>query len=134
MNVQWLTDIMLGHFTALNQTEHVKYQHFVEPPNFSFDPLLVPNLMHAWKMPINISQESYEKVKRSASPVVLPPNSKAKKIKTELVSMMDENDNDEDMVLRATATYRILFSMCPEVEELKKIVRLGFNKYDERIK
>ncbi|KAK9754172.1 BRCA1 C Terminus (BRCT) domain [Popillia japonica] len=143
VNVQWLTDIMLGHFTALNQLEHVKYQHFTDPPNFSFDPLLVPNLMHAWKMPINISQESYEKVKRSASPVVVPPNSKPKKIKLEQTTVTDvvvppnskpkkikleqttvtdENDN-EDLVLQSTASYRIMLSMCVEVDELRKFIR-----------
>lgn len=45
VNVQWLTDVMLGNFAALNQMEHVKYQQFNNPPNFSFDPILVPNLM-----------------------------------------------------------------------------------------
>lgn len=45
MNVQWLTDIMLGHFTALNQMDHQMYQQYPTPPNFSFDPKLVPNLM-----------------------------------------------------------------------------------------
>ncbi|KRT80816.1 hypothetical protein AMK59_5213, partial [Oryctes borbonicus] len=86
-------------------------------------PLLVPNLMHAWKMPINISQESYEKVKRSASPVVSPLNSKLKKIKTEQIPVTDENDNEEDPILQSTATHRVLFSMCSDVDELKKLVR-----------
>lgn len=45
VNAQWLTDIMLGNFTALNQLEHIKYQQFPMPPQFSFDPILVPTLM-----------------------------------------------------------------------------------------
>lgn len=45
VNIQWLTDVMLGNFSALNQTEHIKYQQFTNPPNFIFDPTLVPNLM-----------------------------------------------------------------------------------------
>lgn len=45
VNVQWLTDVMLGNFSALNQMEHLKFQQFTVPPNFCFDPILVPNLM-----------------------------------------------------------------------------------------
>lgn len=45
VNIQWLSDIMLGNFQAINQMEHIKYQQFPNPPNFSFDPILVPNLM-----------------------------------------------------------------------------------------
>lgn len=45
VNIQWLTDIMLGNFTALNQMEHIMYQQFPTTPNFGFDPKLVPNLM-----------------------------------------------------------------------------------------
>ncbi|EFA05726.1 PAX-interacting protein 1 [Tribolium castaneum] len=117
VNVQWLTDIMLGNFSALNQMEHIMYQQFPTPPNFSFDPKLVPNLMHAWKMPINISQESYERVKRSSSPVLMPK--KAKKMKTE---QTDENDNVDEGV-EVNANYRILFSMSSETATLQKIVK-----------
>lgn len=45
VNVQWLTDLMLGNFSALNQMEHVKYQQFPQPVQFGFDTALVPNLM-----------------------------------------------------------------------------------------
>lgn len=69
-------------------------------------------------MPINISQESYERVKRSASPSLLPV--KTKKQKT---NETDENDNintDQEM---ADVNYRILFSMCSNVKELKNMVK-----------
>lgn len=45
VNVQWLTDIMLGHFVAMNQMDHQTYQQYPAIPNFNFDPKLVPNLM-----------------------------------------------------------------------------------------
>lgn len=67
-------------------------------------------------MPINISQESYERVKRSSSPVLIPK--KPKKIKTENVT--DENDNETH---GPTTHHKILFSKCADVEELKKIVK-----------
>lgn len=69
-------------------------------------------------MPINISQESYEKVKRSSSPVVIPK--KVKRMKTEQV---DENENAEDATMQIMSRHRILFSMSNDPEELKKIVR-----------
>lgn len=72
-------------------------------------------------MPINISQESYEKVKRSPSPVVIP-----KKVKKMKLEQPDENENVEDVSLQPTNGYRILFSMCNDVEDLKKIVRFVF--------
>lgn len=66
-------------------------------------------------MPINISQESYERVKRSSSPVSMPK--KTKKLKTENI---DENENETYV---PTTHHKILFSMCGDVEELKKIVK-----------
>lgn len=45
VNVQWLTDIILGNFTAMNQMDNQAYQTYSNPPNLSFDPKLVPNMM-----------------------------------------------------------------------------------------
>ncbi|XP_072382346.1 uncharacterized protein Ptip [Diabrotica undecimpunctata] len=117
VNLQWLTDIMLGHFTALNQLEHQIYQQFHNPPNFSFDPKLVPNLMVAWKAPINISQESYERVKRSASPTVTPKKPKKPKIEP-----TDENDNISDEIM-ANCSYKILFSLVSNLNKMKQMVK-----------
>lgn len=75
------------------------------------------SLTAAWKAPINISQESYERVKRSASPVVLPK--KPKKLKTEPT---DENDNINHEQM-SNATHKILFSMCSDRKELQDITR-----------
>lgn len=70
-------------------------------------------------MPINISQESYERVKRSASPVLLPK--KPKKFKTEHI---DENDNvNHEEGVETNSNYRILFSMCQDLTNLQKIVK-----------
>ena len=69
-------------------------------------------------MPINISQESYERVKRSASPVLMPK--KAKKMKTEHT---DENDNVNDEGVDVNSNYRVLFSMSSEATTLQKIVK-----------
>lgn len=71
----------------------------------------------AWKAPINISQESYERVKRSASPVVIQKKTKKPKIET-----TDENDNISDDQ-PSNATHKILFSMIPNIKEMQKIVK-----------
>lgn len=69
-------------------------------------------------MPINISQESYEKVKRAPSPVLIPK--KAKKMKTEIKS---EDIEEQDENAPQSYTHRILFSRVQDMDELKKIVR-----------
>jgi hypothetical protein len=97
-----------AHFDAWVQTRF----------SFIFNILMVSFLADAWKMPINISQDSYERVKRSASPVLLPK--KAKKVKTENT---DENDNVNDECVDANSNYRILFSMSSEVELLQKYAK-----------
>lgn len=72
-------------------------------------------ILDAWKAPINISQESYERVKRSASPVSLP---KAKRLKTEHT---DENENITEEVIHSN--YRVLFSQF-ELEEQKRLEKM----------
>ncbi|KAL4703506.1 hypothetical protein ACJJTC_018090 [Scirpophaga incertulas] len=52
---------------ALSQIENAKYQQFNVTSPFRMDYSLVSHLMNAWKMPINITQESNERAKRSAS-------------------------------------------------------------------
>ncbi|CAH0713668.1 unnamed protein product, partial [Brenthis ino] len=63
----WLTDLLLGNMTALAQIENAKYQQFNLTSPFRMDYSLVSHLMNAWKMPINITQESHERAKRSAA-------------------------------------------------------------------
>ncbi|XP_011057373.1 PREDICTED: PAX-interacting protein 1-like [Acromyrmex echinatior] len=64
VNVQWLTDLLCGQMNALHQLEGPKYQQFSLSNPFRLDYSLVPHLMAAWKMPINITQESYDKVQQ----------------------------------------------------------------------
>lgn len=75
------------------------------------------SVLVAWKAPINISQESYERVKRSASPTISPK--KPKKLKVEPT---DENDNISDQPM-LDYSYRILFSFIVDVKEMKQKVK-----------
>ncbi|XP_050667446.1 PAX-interacting protein 1-like [Leptidea sinapis] len=67
VSAAWLTDLLLGNMTALSQIENAKYQQFNLASPFRMDYSLVSHLMNAWKMPINITQESHERAKRSAA-------------------------------------------------------------------
>lgn len=62
----WVTDLLLGNMSALSQIENAKYQQYNLGSAFRMDYNLVSHLMNAWKMPINITQESHERAKRSA--------------------------------------------------------------------
>lgn len=64
VNAQWLTDLICGQVSAIQQIDAPKYQQFNASNPFRLDYSLVPHLMAAWKMPINITQESYDKVKQ----------------------------------------------------------------------
>ncbi|EFN81703.1 PAX-interacting protein 1 [Harpegnathos saltator] len=64
VNAQWLTDILCGQTNILHQIEGPKYQQFSLSNPFRLDYSLVPHLMGAWKHPININQESYDKVQQ----------------------------------------------------------------------
>ncbi|CAK1541736.1 unnamed protein product [Leptosia nina] len=67
VSAAWITDLLLGNMTALMQIENAKYQQFNLASPFRLDYGLVSHLMNAWKMPINITQESHERAKRAAA-------------------------------------------------------------------
>ncbi|XP_049879370.1 PAX-interacting protein 1 isoform X2 [Pectinophora gossypiella] len=76
VTAHWLTDLLLGNMSALSQIENAKYQQFNMPSPFRMDYSLVSHLMNAWKMPINITQESHERAKRSAAAICGGPRAK----------------------------------------------------------
>lgn len=69
VNVQWLNEILFGHLSCMYQPENVKYQQFNLNNPFRVDYNLVLHLMGAWKMPINVTQESYDRVRNNHVPV-----------------------------------------------------------------
>ncbi|KAJ8712780.1 hypothetical protein PYW08_008084 [Mythimna loreyi] len=75
----WLTDLLLGNMSALSQIENAKYQQFNVTSPFRMDYSLVSHLMNAWKMPINITQESHERAKRSAAAACVAAGSRLRK-------------------------------------------------------
>ncbi|XP_059608090.1 PAX-interacting protein 1 [Phlebotomus argentipes] len=80
VNATWLSDILLGNLSSMSQYEITKYQQYNLMGPFRIEYGLVPHLMTAWKSPINLTQESHEKVKRCLSEPQSAP--KPKKIRT----------------------------------------------------
>ncbi|KAF6207670.1 hypothetical protein GE061_016117 [Apolygus lucorum] len=65
VNVQWLNEVIFGHYSCLQHPENHKYQQFNIGNPFRIDYTLVPHLMGAWKVPIQVTQEAYERAKAS---------------------------------------------------------------------
>ncbi|KAJ2940230.1 hypothetical protein O0L34_g11798 [Tuta absoluta] len=80
VTAHWLTDLLLGNMSALSQIENAKYQQFNMPSPFRMDYSLVSHLMNAWKMPINITQESHERAKRAAAAISGAPKRKKPRV------------------------------------------------------
>lgn len=132
VNAQWLTDLLCGQMNALHQLEGSKYQQFNLSNPFKLDYSLVPHLMAAWKMPINITQESYDKVKQ----VGQGPNSIRKYKKPRLDGPLLNKDPhllglDEPIVVSnpdpppPDKQPRILFSGINPRKHAKRIRELG---------
>lgn len=132
VNAQWLTDLLCGQMNALHQLEGPKYQQFSLSNPFRLDYSLVPHLMAAWKMPINITQESYDKVKQ----VGQGPNSIRKYKKPRLDGPLLSKDPhllglDEPIVISnpdpppPDKQPRILFSGINPKNHAKRIRELG---------
>ncbi|CRK86347.1 CLUMA_CG000101, isoform A [Clunio marinus] len=79
VNVVWLSDLLLGNTSTLSQYDSPKYQQYNLQQPLRIDHSIVPQLMNAWKAPINLTQEAHERVKRSQ---LDPPQQKAKKLRT----------------------------------------------------
>jgi len=79
VNVVWLSDLLLGNTSSISQFDSTKYQQYNLQQPLRIDHSVVPQLMNAWKAPINLTQEAHERVKRSQ---LEPPPTKAKKMRT----------------------------------------------------
>ncbi|XP_035826554.1 PAX-interacting protein 1 [Aplysia californica] len=67
VNVQWLSDLVLGHMDALRLPVHVRYLQVGQGREFYMDLTRVTHLMGGWKSPIKITKETWKK----CSPTVI---------------------------------------------------------------
>lgn len=62
VNLEWLQDVMLGHYEALRLPMAPKYQLYQPQENsFRVDYSLVPHLMAAWRIPIKLTEEIWKR-------------------------------------------------------------------------
>ncbi|KAI4477916.1 hypothetical protein M0804_012396 [Polistes exclamans] len=132
VNAQWLTDFLCGVIGTSHQLDAPKYQQFSLGNPFRLDYSLVPHIMAAWKVPINITQESYDKVQQ----VGQGPNSIRKSKKPRLdVSQLNKDPHllglDEPIVVSnpdpppPDKQPKILFSGINPRKHAKRIRELG---------
>ncbi|RZF32831.1 hypothetical protein LSTR_LSTR011477 [Laodelphax striatellus] len=132
VNVQWLNEILFGHYACLQQADSHKYQQFNLGNPFRIDYGLVPHLMAAWKVPINLVQESYDRVKSSP-----PLNNRRKRIRlSNTAAIPDADQENKEVPVNVPVTNPnppqeaarpfVMFSGVDDVvEEQKKVLQLG---------
>lgn len=65
VNVQWLSDLVLGHLEALKLPLNPKYRVLGQENQFNLDLSKVFHLMVGWQVPLKIQKETWKKVKRN---------------------------------------------------------------------
>jgi len=63
VSIQWLNDVFFGNMNAVQCMNNPKYQNFRMDDPFKIEYTLVPTLMMAWKNPIRVTPETYQKFK-----------------------------------------------------------------------
>ncbi|XP_037036633.1 PAX-interacting protein 1 isoform X2 [Bradysia coprophila] len=121
VNTVWLSDILLGNLSGMSQFETAKYQQYNITGPFRIDYGLVPHLMTAWKSPINLTQESHERVKRHNSEP--PAEPKVKKMRT--IPPLEEIPDDIMCTepLEADNAPKIIFSQVDNIDGLTRAVK-----------
>lgn len=61
VNVQWLSDLVLGNMDALRLPVHVRYLQVGQGREFHMDLSRVSHLMGGWKTPLKINKETWKK-------------------------------------------------------------------------
>lgn len=84
VNVQWLSDILLGNLEALRQAQCSRYSVFNLPDPFAPAPPLVFSLLDAWRVPVKVSAEllmglrPFPKLKQNEVTAVQPSSKRAR--------------------------------------------------------
>ena len=72
VSVQWLNEVLFGNVNGAQVMNNPKFQNFKLEDPFKMEYALVPNLIAAWKNPIGVTRDSYQKFKDN------PPRTKRK--------------------------------------------------------
>ena len=63
VSVQWLNEVLFGNVNGAQVMNNPKFQNFKLEDPFKMEYALVPNLIAAWKNPIGVTRETYQKFK-----------------------------------------------------------------------
>ena len=63
VSIQWLNDVLFGSMNAAQSMNNPRYQQFKPEEPLRIDYTLVPHLIQAWKVPIRVTPETYQKFK-----------------------------------------------------------------------
>ncbi|KAI0226634.1 PAX-interacting protein 1 [Lamellibrachia satsuma] len=61
VNVQWLSEIVLGDLNALKLPVHSRFQNFNSANPFNIELWRVSHLLDGWKVPVRVSKETWKK-------------------------------------------------------------------------
>jgi hypothetical protein len=63
VSIQWLNDVIFGSMNAAQSMNNPRYQQFKPEEPLRIDYVLVQHLIQAWKVPIRVTPETYQKFK-----------------------------------------------------------------------
>ena len=63
VSIQWLNDVLFGSMNAAQSMNNPRYQQFKPDEPLRIDYSLVPHMIQAWKVPIRVTPETYQKFK-----------------------------------------------------------------------
>ena len=102
VSVQWLYEVLFGNVNGAQVMNNPKFQNFKDDP-FKMEYSLVPNLIAAWKHPIGVTRETWQKFKAN------PPRSKRKADNSKLedeeakrLKLQEEQNKNSDVSMLKT--------------------------------
>lgn len=132
VNVQWLQDVVLGHYEALRLPMAPKYQQYEET---RLDYGLVPHLMAAWRIPIKLTEEIWKRFTASEAFKEVQKRKQNNSSKSEEASPKKQRSSpeqeEENVPLTTTAlpeekVPQVLLTGLKGVKELKRgVLQLG---------
>ncbi|CAB4063821.1 PAXIP1 [Lepeophtheirus salmonis] len=88
VSVQWLNDVLFGNVNAVQCVNNPKYQNLKLEDPFRIDFTLLPHLVEAWKIPIRVTPETYQKFKANPPARIKRKVEKQKQEKEEAAKRM----------------------------------------------
>ncbi|XP_062589088.1 PAX-interacting protein 1-like isoform X1 [Saccostrea cucullata] len=126
VNVQWLSDLVLGHLEALKLPVNPKYRILGQENQFNLDLSKVHHLMVGWQVPLKIQKETWKKFmpNQKARQALQSQENEVNKDVGEPAVKKQKISVDDPSVLQNTTKPVIIFTGFPkgQVKKLQMIV------------